>query len=630
MPLKTLQHYWGYSEFRPPQAEIIDSILKGNNTLALLPTGGGKSICYQIPALLLEGVCLVVSPLIALMRDQVEQLKRRGISSTFLHSGQSRNEINIELENIRNGKYKLVYVSPERIHSQAFIETFKQTKISFLAVDEAHCISQWGFDFRPEYRNIASLKEHLPNLKMMALTASATPKVKADIIEQLQIENVQVFTKSFHRENLHYHVVFEEDKRRRLLRLCQSQKGSGVVYVRNRRKTVELSNYLKSQNVSCDFYHAGLTSEQRNQKQDSWASGATKIIISTNAFGMGIDKADVRFVAHYDLPESLEAYYQEAGRAGRDEQKAWCILFYNNADLIDVKTQLHSRFPELPRINKIYENLCNYFQLAFHSGLHTRFDFDLADFVKKFENNPIESFAAIKLLEQLGYLSLSEGVYTPSKVKVEMDATSLYDFQLKNPKLDPTIKILLRSYSGIFEHYVSIKEKLLASKLKITEQQFVANLKRLSSLKIIDYVEQSDKPYILFLRHRVNEIMDADNMLEKNKTRTTDRLLAMIQYVEAETCRAKIICDYFGEQLHDDCGHCDVCRLKQRYAFSAKKFTEIENFVFQTIDRENLVLDDLLHKNHTFEFSDIKNVIRWLMDDEKLKIDASGYLKKRN
>ncbi len=624
---KTLHTYWGYSSFREKQEDIVQSVIDGNDTLALLPTGGGKSICYQLPALILEGVCLVVSPLVALMRDQVEQLKSRGVSATYIHSGLSRREMHIEYESIRNERYKLVYVSPERLRNPDFQNSLEQTRISFLAVDEAHCISQWGHDFRPVYRQIAEIRELKPDLKILALTASATVKVKEDIINQLELTEVKVFEMGFFRENLNYLIRYEEDKRRTLIQVANKVGGTGIIYVRNRRKTVELSNFLRNNNISADYYHAGLSPSIRNVKQDSWTKGDTQLMISTNAFGMGIDKADVRFVIHYDLPDSIESYYQEAGRAGRDEAKAWCVLLYNEADIITGKSKIHNRFPVLERVNKIYENLCNYFELAFHTGEDARFDFDLEDFCKKFENPALETFSAIKILEQLEYIMLSDGLQSPSKVKVEVSSTELYGFQLKNKKFDPLIKMILRSYSGVFDHFVDIREEAMAKRLKIGGGQISSMLKTLKQLKLIDYHERTDLPYITYLQPRVNEIVDSENWLDANRKRTLERFDSLVTYLESENCRSKEISKYFGEVLEKDCGNCDVCRLKRRYAFSSKIFGQIETDLMKALSAPRN-LEELMKAMEGFEPRDVQDVIRWLLDDGILEMNTLKQIEK--
>jgi ATP-dependent DNA helicase RecQ len=630
LPLKTLEQYWGYTSFRGLQEDIISAVLEGKDALALLPTGGGKSICYQIPALLNEGVCFVVSPLIALMRDQVEQLKRRGISAVYLHSGLSRREIAVELENTRNNKYKLVYVSPERLKTEAFKHSFDQTRVSFVAIDEAHCISQWGHDFRPEYREIINLKEIKPDLQFLALTASATDEVRNDIIEQLGLTDYDVFQQSFHRSNLAYRVKYSDDKHGDVLRFVQKHPGSGIIYVRNRRKTVEWSRYLLNQSVSVDYYHAGLSSEDRNEKQDRWAKGKTKVMVATNAFGMGIDKADVRWVIHLGLPDSLESYYQEAGRAGRDDKESVCLLLYNDEDIVQARTQWSESYPTLKEVNRIYENLCNYFSLAFYTGQDARFDFDMADFCDKFENRAVTTYASLRILEKLGYLRLSSGVLRPSKLKVEVSSTSLYDFQLKTPALDPIIKVVLRSYSGIYDHFAVIREKDIAMRLKRSVASVVRDLETLHHQKVLTYQKRSDQPFITFVQPRVNEIMDKDALIASDKKRTQQRLEALIDYVEAELCRAILICEYFDEEGVAECQKCDVCDLNEKYKPSLDTFEQIASLITPVLAERSLKPAEIVDALPNYDAADVRNVIRWLLDDNKIQIKDNGEIEKRN
>lgn len=604
----------------------MQSVLDGHDVLALLPTGGGKSLCYQLPAVLLDGVCFVVSPLIALMRDQVENLRKKGISATYIYSGMSGKEVLVELENIRNGKYKLVYVSPERLQNKSFLDSFKRTKVSFLAVDEAHCISQWGHDFRPQFRMISDLRELKPEMNILALTASATPQVKDDIISQLDLRSVEVFTKSFHRPNLSYNIVYTDDKRGVLVKEIQNTPGTGIVYVRNRRKTIELTKYLREHQISADFYHAGLDAETRNKKQDQWTNGSTRIIVSTNAFGMGIDKPDVRLVMHYGLPDGLEAYYQEAGRAGRDEKPARCVLLYTEADVVNSKTLVAGRFPSLKRVQEIYENLCNYFQLALYSGQDARFDLDMVDFCSKFENKPIEVYAVIKLLEKLEYLLLSEGVSRPSRLKISVSSTELYDFQLRNPGLDPLIKLILRSYSGIFDYYAVINEETLANRLNTRRSSISEGLKKLHGLGIIEYYPRSDKPFVTFLTPRVHQLADRNKIIDSNRERTEERLQALIDFIESEECRSRRICQYFGESLENDCGKCDVCRLKQRYSFSRDDFVEVENKIKEVIGDESKHIREVVGAVSEVDSDKLRKVLRWLMDDGKIRLNNRGNL----
>ncbi|HQS06153.1 MAG TPA: ATP-dependent DNA helicase RecQ, partial [Daejeonella sp.] len=451
-----LSKYWGFSTFRPLQEDIIQSVLEGNDTLALMPTGGGKSLCFQVPALLKPGICIVVSPLIALMKDQVENLKEKGIKAIAIISGMGKREVDIALDNCIYGDIKFLYLSPERLLSDLVRERIRYMKVNLIAIDEAHCISQWGYDFRPPYLHLTELRELHPEIPVLALTATATERVAADIQVKLNFKNRLVFRKSFERLNLSYLVYNEENKLRKLISIARNVKGSGIIYVRNRRETQEVSRQLNLEGIISDFYHAGLDTPLRMKKQSAWKNSEIRIMVATNAFGMGIDKADVRFVVHLDLPESLEAYYQEAGRCGRDEKKAYAVLLYNNADKALITKRLDQHYPSIDEIKQIYHNLGNYYQLAYGAGEGLSLEFDLADFCNRFKLDPVRAIHAFKFLEHDEYLALSETVFLPSRVQVLLTHEDLYRFQVGQPAYDHFIKVLLRSYGGIFEQLVGI------------------------------------------------------------------------------------------------------------------------------------------------------------------------------
>lgn len=498
-PQHILQQYWGYNQFRSLQTEIIQSVLDGKDTLALLPTGGGKSLCFQVPAMLKEGFCLVVSPLIALMKDQVENLEKRNIKAKAIYSGLNYKEINLILDNACfDNDLKFLYVSPERLNTSLFLDKLPALPINLIAIDEAHCISQWGHDFRPEYRQIAALREHLPNINIVALTASATKKVVADIVTQLNFNEKNIFTKSFERKNLQYIVRQTENKPEKLLSIINNSNGSGLIYVRNRKQTEEISKFLLLNNISADFYHAGLKGETRNLKQNAWIENKVRIMVCTNAFGMGIDKPDCRLVVHYEMPDCLEAYYQEAGRAGRDEKPAYCILLHDGSDDINAKKKIGVNYPDINEISLTYQAICDYLQVPVNAKPDRSFDFDIISFVKRYNFDAFKTLSCLKILEQSNLIVLSEAFYEPSKIKIICSHETLYKFQVENEKLDAFIKFLLRSYGGLFDNYVRLNELELANRIKLPVASIYKYLERLHTLEIIDYIKNKELSQLTF------------------------------------------------------------------------------------------------------------------------------------
>ena len=472
-PREILKQYWGHDDFRPMQEEIITSVLQGHDTLALLPTGGGKSVCFQVPALAAEGICVVVSPLIALMKDQVENLKTKGIQAIAIVSGMGRREVDIALDNCIYGPIKFLYISPERLASDLVRERIRYMNVNLFAVDEAHCISQWGYDFRPSYLKIADLRELHPKVPVLALTATATAQVREDIQEKLLFKQPDVYQKSFERRNLRYVVQNTENKLKKLLDVANGIQGSGIVYVRSRKETFEIAKFYNENYIKADYYHAGLPIDERSAKQEAWKTNRTRIIVATNAFGMGIDKPDVRFVIHKDIPESLEAYYQEAGRGGRDEQRAYGVLLYNRTDRVKEEKKFQLSFPSVEEIKRIYHHLANYCQLAYEAGEGESFDLDLGEFCARHQLDAIKTLNALKFLEQDEYVSFNESVYLPSRFRFEVLNEELYNFQIQNPGWDAFIKTLLRSYGGSFENYVRLKEFDLARRTGLNTQQVI-------------------------------------------------------------------------------------------------------------------------------------------------------------
>ena len=499
-----LIRYWGYDEFRPLQLEIIESIASGKDTLGLMPTGGGKSITFQVYSLSQKGICIVVTPLIALMKDQVESLNNRGIKALMVHSGMSAREIKLTLDNAVWGEYKFLYISPERLNSDRFVERLKQMKVNLLTVDEAHCISQWGYDFRPSYLNIIEVRKIFPEVRMLALTATATPKVANDIMEKLGFRNQNLLKMSFTRSNLNYLVRNIENKTTYLIETIKKVRGSGIIYVRNRKGTREISDELIKHGISASFYHAGLSNFVRSTRQDNWLNGKTRVMVATNAFGMGIDKADVRFVIHFDSPDSLEAYYQEAGRAGRDGKKSAAVLLFNNTDKTKLKKHITVAFPEISNIKRVYDALCNYLQIASGFGKGQIFEFSLQSFAQAYKFQQAMVYNSLKILQREGYLEFTEEVDNPSRIFFIVTREDLYKFQVANASYDNFIKLVLRSYTGLFSGYVTVDEDLLAKRAGLNREQVYNYLKHLRQSKVIDYVPQNQSPFLYFSKERIN------------------------------------------------------------------------------------------------------------------------------
>ncbi|MDR2970426.1 MAG: RecQ family ATP-dependent DNA helicase, partial [Bacteroidales bacterium] len=559
---KILKQYWGYDQFRPLQEEIARSVLEGNDTLALLPTGGGKSICFQVPALAKEGVCLVISPLIALMKDQVENLKKRGIKAEAIFSGMNSHEIDRILANcIYDKEFKFLYVSPERLKTQGFLVNLKLMKITLIAVDEAHCISQWGYDFRPPYLEIAEIRKFFPKIPILALTATATPEVVNDIQEKLRFHKKNVFQKSFKRENLTYFVMCEENKMGRLLRLIEKNPGTGIIYVRNRRRTKEIAEYLQHFKVSADFYHAGLDSATRDKKQSEWMSNATQVIVSTNAFGMGIDKPDVRWVVHLDIPDTLEAYFQEAGRGGRDLRPSIAVMLYDNNDIKELKTNFQLTFPPIDVMKNIYKILCEHYQIPLGEGENRIFPFDPDELCKKMKLKPIELINAFSFLEKTGVLALSEEVKKQSTLHFIADDETLQQYYQKNNDKQDFVKLLLRSYGGLFSNYIKINEEEIARRAEMQVVEVETLLEELSKKNILFYSKRSAQPHIIFSQNRVpeNYLYFKDEIYKKRKKKKKKRLDSVLHFVENQnTCRSQLLLDYFGESKSEPCDNCDV------------------------------------------------------------------------
>lgn len=596
-----------------------------------MPTGGGKSICFQVPALAQEGICLVISPLIALMKDQVYNLKKRNIPAAAIFSGMHRKEIDRTLDNCIYGNTKFLYLSPERLETELFQERLKKMKVSFIAVDEAHCISQWGYDFRPSYLKIAELRNQLPNTPFLALTATATDRVKQDIQDKLGFKKPNVFQKSFTRANLSYSVFYEENKLNKLVHVLRRVRGTGIVYVRSRRKTQEVAQFLRKQRFAADFYHAGLSPQFRASKQDQWIQNKIQIMVCTNAFGMGIDKADVRIVVHLDLPESLEAYYQEAGRGGRDGKRAYAVLLYEQSDVLNLEKNLADSFPETAVIKKVYQSLCNYFQIAIESGAGRSFDFDLIPFSRNYQLSPKQVFNSLKILQNNGFLTLNEALFMPSKVLFIIDKTELYRIQVANRRLEPYIKTILRIYGGkAFDDYVEVNERMLARHLKTSEVYVKNALTYMQQQKIADYIGQKEKPQITFVRPRValSQLKLDRQLLDFLKKVRTDNINAIKRYVTTKTdCRSQQLVTYFGELDSKRCGVCDVCIQRKKLAVADQLFESIQQRVRLELEKQEGELlpmsELLLDMTQKYKREETLKVIRWMREQKILVINEA-------
>ncbi len=624
-PLSILKEYWHYDQFRPLQEDIIESVLAGNDTLALLPTGGGKSVCFQVPALVRDGICIVISPLIALMKDQVEQLKRREILAAAVFSGMSRREIDIVLDNCIYGPVKFLYVSPERLKTEIFLARFAKMNVGLIAIDEAHCISQWGYDFRPPYLEIAKIREVHPSVPVIALTASATAQVQDDIRDKLRFRNTQrVFRKSFARANLSFVVRRTETKDKKLLEILTKVQGCAIIYVRSRKATQEIAEWLVRKKISASFYHAGLEMDDRAKRQDDWIHNRSRVMVSTNAFGMGIDKPDVRLVIHLDIPENLESYYQEAGRAGRDEKRAYSVMLYNDADVANLRHKTAQAHPEPEVLRRVYQGLANYFQLAEGSGEGQSFDFDLYRFSEKF-NFPIsEAYNCLKKLEEEGFIQFNESFYSPSHIYLLVDKGKLYEFQVANAAFDVVIKMILRLYGGeLFSGGVKISESYLATALNTTVQEVVRLLKSLHDLGIVLYEPVKDKPQITFIfpRYDASKLPLNTERLASRKRLIMGKMESMISFVASDhQCRMVMIQQYFDEKTIETCGICDVC-IAQRKRLNASDLEGIRIEVLSVVRKKPLTLEQLEEIIAPADQELFKDAVRELVDEGQLVYD---------
>lgn len=613
------------------QEEVVNTVLARQDTLVLMPTGGGKSICFQVPTLAMKGLCIVVTPLIALMKDQVEQLRKRGIPAAAIYSGMHYREIDTILDNCIYGNTKFLYLSPERLRTEIVIERVKQMMVCLLAVDEAHCISAWGYDFRPPYLQIAEFRELIPDTPIIALTASATPDVQADIQEKLALRAPQVFRQTFARPNLSYSAVLEENKEPRLLRILQNVPGCGIVYVRSRKQTQHIAQWLTRKGISADFYHAGLGTQQRADKQDAWIQDKIRVMVATNAFGMGIDKPDVRVVVHLDIPDSLEAYYQEAGRAGRDGQKAYAVMLYTKGDLDNLRYRTEQLYQPVEMLRRVYQALANYTAVPVGGGEFNSYDFDLSAFAHTFNLPSQETHYTLKQLQLEGFIQLSENYFHPSRLAMVLDNRQLYEFQVMNPRFDPFLKLILRMYGGeIFTDFITISESALARAFLINQSEVVALLEQLHQRNVIIYEKQKDKPQLTFLTPRFDAPTLPINVQELNRRKelALRKVQAAIIYTEHPTqCRTRLIQAYFGEKPGEACGICDTCinRRKKLDIVSSAMREQVRNYV-ALANGPGISPKQLAHHFAQTDTDMLTQTVKQMLAEEEIRYTKSGNL----
>lgn len=619
-----LKQYWGYDAFRELQEEIIQSICAEKDTLGLMPTGGGKSITFQVPALVKEGLCIVITPLIALMKDQVQNLRKRDIKAIAVYSGMTRQEIIIALENCIFGNYKFLYISPERVDTEIFRNKLRAMKVSMITVDESHCISQWGYDFRPAYLKIAEIRKLLPNVPVLALTATATPEVVKDIQEKLHFKEENVFRMSFERKNLAYIVRKTDNKNGELLRILKNIPGSAIIYVRNRRKTKETTEFLLAHDITADYYHAGLNDDIKDLRQKRWQEGDCRVIIATNAFGMGIDKSDVRVVIHLDLPDSPEAYFQEAGRAGRDGLKAYAVMLYSNSDKAHLNKRIADTFPEKEYIKNLYEHLNYYFQMAMGDGINCTYDFSLEEFCRRFKYFPVPADSALKILTQAGYIEYTDEQDNTSRLIFSLQREELYRLREMGAEAEILIQYILRSYTGVFTDFAYINEETISLRTGLPRQQVYDLLKMLSKRRIISYIPHKKTRFIVYTRERVElrHLQIPPSVYEERKKRYEERIKAMISYVTTDhVCRSRMLLRYFGEKNEHNCGQCDVCLSRSSAKESlSSEFESLREEILQVLGKKWLTPAEIAEQVNT-GLEDIGQVIQYLLEEEEITIE---------
>lgn len=621
-PLDILKQYWGYNQFRPQQQDIIRSVLLDRDTLALMPTGGGKSLCFQVPALCREGICIVISPLVALMKDQVDRLKEMDIRAAYLTSAQRYQEMDHILESAIYGKMKFLYVSPERLKNELFIERLKQMKLNLIAVDEAHCISQWGHDFRPAYREIAEIRKIHPKTPVIAVTASATQKVALDIAKQLEFKDEAVFELPMTRSNLNFAVIEEPQSLSRLVRICKKLGGSGIVYSATRKSVRDIAEFLNESGVSAGFYHAGIDPATKDKLQTDWINNHFPLMVATNAFGMGIDKPDVRFVVHLSPPQNLENYVQEAGRAGRDGKESWAILMYTTPQLLQRTSEIEQQFPNKERVRSTYHKLCSYLGVAYGAGYNTQHNFNLREFCDRYKLKSRDVFFDLETLAFAGYIHLGEGILIPSRMMFKVNAQALYDFQIRNADLDPFIRLVLRTYGGMFENYARLDERYLAAKTGWSTDKVRQTLIRLDNMEVVSYQPQNDLPILTLLtgRHEQEHLRIPKEAYEERKERVESRWNSMMEYIHLEDCRTNFIAKYFGDKPKVKCGHCDVCRAEKNQEHTLPK-------ALKNLLREgDAHLVDVVHTLSEFNKREVIDLIEEYIDEKRISRNEDDIL----
>jgi len=622
---EVLKQYWGYDSFRSLQEEIITSVYEGKDTLGLMPTGGGKSLTFQVPTMLMEGICLVVTPLIALMKDQVDNLKKLGIKAACVHSGMSYSEIVVALENCVYGNYKFLYVSPERLTTELFLAKLPYLNVCLLVIDESHCISQWGYDFRPSYLRIVEIRDYLPDVPVLALTATATPEVIDDIQEKLHFKEKNVFCKSFERKNIAYVIRETEDKLFEMAHILSKMQGCSIIYVRSRKRTKEIAVELQRQGIQADYFHAGLTTDEKMRKQNAWKNDQSRVIVCTNAFGMGIDKPDVRLVIHYELPGSLEEYFQEAGRAGRDEKKAYAVALFSPRDVAQLKKRVKEEFPGREFVKEVYEKLAYFFQIPMNTGMDTGHNFAIEQFCLTYGYNIAQVHNALKILDLSGYITYIEDTDKQSKLIFTVQRDELYKFSEFSEPVENLIQVLLRSYTGLFTDYIHINESLLAQRTDLSEHTVYESLKLLSKKNIIHYIPAQKIPTIYYNRSReeIKYLSIPQSVYEQRRDRLIQRVKNVVEYGSSKTqCRSKMLLQYFGENDAKDCGKCDVCIEKRQQNMRSSEMEQLIQIVLTQLNEKEMTLDEIAAATD-FPEKRLIEAIRFLSDNKQVVVQGN-------